>query len=196
MLFIDQDMDWNICILKKLEESNFGAITNWLVNYIVHLNSCIAIVQNGFLNSRESFLAKFTFKESVFPVIDDLSILCEELSHFHFIFGKSTCLSTANLLNTTHPLWSFKVFDKDLLFKHFVNAKSKRYSDCYWKSIRNCHNDQNDHDVQKGNNFLSNISKLGCDTFRRIFDVNEIISVDLYDRWSDFSINIIFGDWE
>ena len=80
-------MNWNISILKELKESNLSSISNWLVNRLIHFNSCIAVIKDALLDSVLSLFTNVTLCKGIFSVVNDLFAFAVELSHLHFIFG-------------------------------------------------------------------------------------------------------------
>lgn len=59
-------MNWDFSILKELNESNFSTISNGFIeSFVVHFDSGIIIVENGFINQVNNVIEKFTVEEGV-----------------------------------------------------------------------------------------------------------------------------------
>lgn len=113
------------------------------------MNSGITVIKDSFLYFNESVLLKFALHECVFPVVDDKSILTEELRDLHIVASQSSSLATADFLNASHLLWGFELSDKDLLFVHFTDTESEGYSNSDWKTIWHRYNDQDNGNVDE-----------------------------------------------
>lgn len=104
---MNQEVDWNLCILQESKEGNLSTVSNWFIDSLVHFNSGFAVVHYAFLDQTEGNLREFTVQDGVLSgVFDYLVLFTVKLGNLHVSSGNGASLATADFFNRAHFLWS------------------------------------------------------------------------------------------
>ena len=134
-LSLDEQVDWDVGILEETEEADLGAVADWDVGGGVHLDSGVAVEEDGVLDALDALVGELAVEEGVLSGVLDSSSFAVELGDPHVVPGDRAGLAAADLLDTTHLLWSIELPDEQLVLVHSHDSEGEGHTDGEWKSF-------------------------------------------------------------
>lgn len=146
-LSLDQQMHWDFSVLEESQKSDLSAVAHRHIGCCIHLDSGFAVVEDAILDTLQCLGTELAVEERILSGVLDKTTFALELDNFHIVSGNGTCLTAADLLDSSHPFWSIQLSYEDLLVVHCHHREGEGDADGEREAFRDGDDDKDDAEV-------------------------------------------------